>query len=413
MKILYINTVYGNGSTGKIVRQLGEAVEQAGGEFRVAYGRGERQRDRHVYYIGTNLGTSLHCGFSRMTDRAGFYSKNATKGLIKYIRGYQPDLIHLHNLHGYYLNLPILFDYLAKEYKGKIIWTFHDCWPYTGHCTYYSYAQCDRWKTQCSHCTQIHEYPKSIAIDNSLRNFLEKRAMIKSVEKKLTIVTVSNWLLNEVTESGINASQLMTIHNGIDTERFNIKDNTIRTQYGIGNKYMILCVSDGWNQRKGYEQILELSKLIDKNSVIVVIGLTKKQIKNLPSGVIGLERTWDQEELIKFYNAADVLFNPSKEETFGLVTAEAMACGTPAVVYNVTACPEIVGGDNCGYIIKDSPYAKNVVAKNLKHLFVTKRSVTNACRQRTVNMFTEKGMQQKYLKLYRELLYEQNGGITQ
>ena len=165
MKILFINTVCGKGSTGRIASQIGAAAEQAGGSYMVAYGRGVDGDPEHSYRIGGKWHTYVHAFLSRITDRAGFYSKAATKQLVKFIRAYHPDAIHLHNLHGYYLNIEILFDYLKNEYKGKVVWTLHDCWAFTGHCVHYTCAGCDRWKTGCHHCPEKGEYPASVLAD--------------------------------------------------------------------------------------------------------------------------------------------------------------------------------------------------------------------------------------------------------
>lgn len=404
MRVLFINTVFGKGSTGRIIKELGEAIEETGGEYKVAYGRGEVTDQEHTYFIGSKADRYIHAGLSRITDRAGFFSKGCTNELIEFIREYSPDIIHLHNLHGYYINLPVLFKYLSAEFKGKVVWTLHDCWAFTGHCTYYSFAKCDAWKNECKNCPQKNEYPTSILVDSSKKNQTEKLMLINAIKEKLTVVTVSEWLRGEVEKSQIQCSDLLCIHNGIDVDRFRPVQSSIRTKYNIGNKYMFLCVSDGWDTRKGIETVIELSKNIDDNSCIVMIGLEKTQLKELPDNIIGMERTWNQDELVEFYSTADVLFNPSKEETFGLVTAEAMACGTPAIVFNVTACPEIVGNNKCGYVIKESPYDKNAIEKNLSNCYLDKQKYSDFCRERVVEEFSKENMKNGYLTLYTNLV---------
>lgn len=350
MKVLFINTCYLTGSTGRIVADLGTMLEDNGHEFKVAYGRGDNSADPHCYRIGNDVDMYIHAGLSRITDRAGFYSKAATKKLVEYIKGYNPDIIHLHNLHGYYLNIEILFKYLAEEFKGRIIWTLHDCWAFTGHCVHFTYAGCDKWKTGCNHCPQKDEYPSSIICDRSEKNYCEKKKLFTSVDN-LEIVTVSNWLKNTVDSSFLSEKKVTCIYNGIDTERFRPVPNKVKEELGITGKKMILLVSDGWIEQKGYSTVLEVAKAAPSDWRFVMVGLTKKQITELPENIIGFERIWNQDKLIKFYSAADVFFNPSLEETFGLVTAEAMACGTPAVVINSTACPELIIHDRCGHII--------------------------------------------------------------
>lgn len=404
MKVLFINTVFGKGSTGKIVKQLGDAIEATGGEYMVAYGRGDVIDQAHSYFVGSKLDRYIHAGISRITDRAGFYSKKSTKELVCFIKKYNPDIIHLHNLHGYYINLPILFGYLKDEYRGKVVWTFHDCWPYTGHCTYYQYAGCSAWQTQCDNCPQKKEYPQSLLADSSKRSFIEKRKLIKSISNKLTVVTVSDWLKNEVIKSNLNIYSVMTIHNGVDTGLFSPTETSVREKYSIGERYFFLCVSDGWDLRKGVDKVIELSKCIDDKASIVVIGMDKKQINRFPKNIICLERTWNQKELIEFYSAADVLFNPSNEETFGLVTAEAMACGTPVIVFNTTASPEIVGNETCGLIIEDNANEPNVIKNNYKRMLIEKKQKSENCRNRIIQHFSEEQMKKEYLELYYSLI---------
>lgn len=360
MRVLFINTVYGRGSTGRIVADLGKMLEENGHEFKVAYGRGDNSSDPHCYRIGNDVDMYIHAGLSRITDRAGFYSKAATKKLVEYIKGYNPDIIHLHNLHGYYLNIEILFKFLAEEYTGRVIWTLHDCWAFTGHCVHFTYAGCDKWKTGCSHCPQKGEYPSSILCDKSEENYTEKRKMFTSVDN-LEIITVSNWLKSIVESSFLSEKIVTCIYNGIDTERFRPVPNKVKEELGITGKKMILLVSDGWIEQKGYSTVLEVAKAAPCDWRFVMVGLTKKQITELPENIIGFERIWNQDKLIEFYSAADVFFNPSLEETFGLVTAEAMACGTPAIVMNSTACPELIVNESCGQILELNTHVEDYI----------------------------------------------------
>lgn len=350
MRVLFINTVYGRGSTGRIVADLGKMLEENGHEFKAAYGRGDNSNDPHCYRIGNNLDMYIHAGLSRITDRAGFYSKRATRKLVEFIRGYEPDIIHLHNVHGYYLNIEILFKFLADEYKGRVIWTLHDCWAFTGHCVHFTYAGCDKWKTECGNCPQKNEYPASALCDKSAKNYNDKKSMFTAV-KNLEIVTVSNWLKNTVETSFLKNTKVTCIYNGVDTDKFKSVPNMVKEELGITGKTMILLVSDGWIEQKGYSTVLEVAKVAPSDWRFVMVGLTKKQIAELPDNIIGFERIWNQDKLIEFYSAADVFFNPSLEETFGLVTAEAIACGTPAVVMNSTACPELIVDDASGAIL--------------------------------------------------------------
>lgn len=349
MKVLFINTVCGKGSTGRIVKEIGQAVEAQGGSYMVAYGRGPQTDAAHCCKIGGKLHIYAHALLSRVTDKTGFYSRLATKKLVNFIREYAPDVIHLHNLHGYYLNVEILFHYLKTEYTGKVVWTLHDCWAFTGHCVHYTCAGCDKWKTGCHTCPEKGRYPSSMLADRSKKNYLDKKRIFTGVSN-MTIVTVSQWLKEQVQQSFLGVYPVERIYNGIDYARFRPLESNIREEMGLTNNKMILSVSDGWEDRKGFGRLLDVARHAPADWRFVIVGLSKDQISSLPENCIGMERTWNQEELIRLYTAADVFYNPSVEETFGLVTAEAIACGTPAVVINSTACPEPLMG--CGIVLQ-------------------------------------------------------------
>lgn len=361
MKVLFINTVYGRGSTGRIVKELGEALEAQGDSYMVAYGRGKRLDDPHCYYIGGKLTAAFHAGLSRLTDRAGFYSTAATRKLLRFIRQYQPDVIHLHNLHGYYINISVLFRYLKEEFKGKVIWTLHDCWSMTGHCAHFTYIGCEKWKTECSQCPQKKHYPGSYLLDCACKNYRQKSSLFTEIDH-LTVVTVSQWLKSIAEQSFLKKHPIRCIYNGIDQTKFRPKSNRVKQELGIGNKKMILLISNGWNARKGLDKVLAVAQAAPKDWQFVMIGLQPDQIKKLPSNITGIERVWDQEKLIEYYSAADVFFHPSVEETFGLVTAEAISCGTPAVVYDSTACPELIWDERCGRVLDLCATEEEVIA---------------------------------------------------
>lgn len=347
MKVFMINTVCGTGSTGRICTALADSVTALDHEAKIAYRGSYAPPEEYQKYgvpVGSNAGVYCHALFSRLTDRAGFFSKRATRKLVDYIRQYQPDVIHLHNLHGYYINLEILFDYLKTEFKGRVVWTLHDCWAFTGHCTYYTCAGCDKWKTGCHHCPEKGRYPASRLLDSSQKNYKDKKRILTGVPN-LTVVTVSQWLKQQVEQSFLGGYPVKCVYNGIDYSIFRPLQSDVRTRLGLENKKMILAVSDGWGVRKGLHRLLSAAASAPEDWHFVIVGMNREQIESLPRNCTGMERTWNQEELVKLYTAADVFYNPSMEETFGLVTAEAIACGTPAVVMNSTACPEPL----CGY----------------------------------------------------------------
>lgn len=393
MKVLFINTVFGRGSTGRIITELGNSVEGIGGEYKVAYGRG-CSSDIHSVKIGSKRDVIFHAAVSRITDRAGFYSSFATLKLIEYIKSYQPDIIHLHNLHGYYLNIQKLFNFLKNEFKGKIIWTFHDCWAFTGHCSHYTSVRCIKWQTGCYACPQKKKYPTSWFVDSSKKNYLDKKNLFTGL-KNMSIVTVSDWLKNETKQSFFNEYEIKRIYNGVDYKKFRPINSDKRKQNCFYNKRIILSVSDGWSESKGLNRILDVAEVAPADWVFLVVGLNGEQIKKLPSNIIGMERTGDQQELIELYSLADVFFNPSIEETFGLVTAEAMACGTPAVVLDSTACPELIRNSTCGSVIPVNSNAKFTV-KTLKAV------MNNSCPPVDLDIFDLNRFCQNYLDLYRQ-----------
>lgn len=360
MKILFINTVYGRGSTGRIVKELGEAVEKNGGEYKVIYGRG-KTNDSHAIRFTNEFEILIHVLKARIFDRAGFYSTYSTKRMIKYIKKYNPDIIHLHNLHGYYLNVEILFNYLKTEYKGKVVWTLHDCWAFTGHCVHYTQVGCSKWIDGCNECCQKKVYPKSSFFDRSKRNYKEKKELFTGIDK-MTIVTVSKWLGSQVSRSFLKDYSIKTIYNGVDYNKFHYVKNDVKKELGIDAKKMILLVSDGWNEQKGYYKVIEIAKQAPKEWQFVMIGVSSKEIAELPHNITGIERVWNQEKLNEFYSATDVFYNPSIEETFGLVTAEAMACGTPVVVMNSTASPEMVTSSDLGSVLEVDASIEEVIS---------------------------------------------------
>lgn len=400
MKVLFINSVYGRGSTGRIVSELGDIVEQSGGEYKVAYGRGAKISDEHCYYIGNKLNVYIHALLSRITDRAGFYSKRATKKLIRFIREYNPDIIHLHNLHGYYLNIEILFKYLKEEFRGKVFWTLHDCWAYTGHCVYSDYIGCEKWKTKCFACPKKREYPSSFVFDNCKKNYKQKKALFTLLDN-LMVVTVSDWLKGEVEQSFMSKYDVVRIYNGIDRNVFRPVQSDLKERLGIADKFMMLGVSDTWSKRKGLSYFMKLSQELKEDEILVMIGFKKQEIDALPKNIIALERTDSVQKLVEFYSAADVVLNPSFEETFGLVTAEALSCGTPVIVSNATASPELVD-ETCGRIVEKNDY------EGFKHAIAwlkENRLSPEACVKRT-ELFDKEKNYQLYIDLYKKVVGE-------
>lgn len=336
-----INVVCGIRSTGRICTDLAEQLEKQGHTVKIAYGRGDvpNQYEKYAHRIGNSIDVNLHAFRARLFDSAGLGSRYATEQFIKWVREYDPDEIHLHNLHGYYINIEILFRYL-RTFRKKIIWTLHDCWAFTGHCSHFSYVGCEQWKTGCRKCIQKSEYPSSIIVDACGRNQKKKQELFCGI-KNLEIQVPSKWLCNLVKQSFLKEYKVTVVPNKINVTKFRPVKSDIRSKWEADNKKVILGAATAWNKRKGLYDFYKLAELIDPHFMIVLIGLSKKQLKRLPPNINGFPVTDDVEEMVKAYSAADVFLNFSREETFGLTTLEAIKCGTTAVVYKGTACEEV------------------------------------------------------------------------
>ena len=346
MKILQINSVCGIRSTGRICTDLAEVLEQNGHECKIAYGREtipEIYRTSTVK-IGSDIDIKIHALQSHIFDNAGFCSRTATNKFIEWVKNYNPDVIHLHNIHGYYINIEILFNYLAEANK-PVIWTLHDCWAFTGHCAYYSYIKCDKWKKGCMNCPQKKRYPSSLVFDFSKKNWERKKNLFTSV-KKMTLVTPSRWLANQVEQSFLSNYPIKVIPNGIDLNVFKPTPSNFRKAHNLEGKKIILGVASAWGPRKGLDDFVKLSKILDDNYKIILVGLTEKQKKELPKNILGITRTNNVRELIEIYTAAYVLFNPTYEDNYPTVNLEAQACGTPVVTYRTGGSIESVPCQN-------------------------------------------------------------------
>ena len=400
MKVLQIN-IFGNLSTGRIAVDIYRTLKESGHEGKVAFARNTIADDVPYIRIGNQLDVYVDGIMTRLTDRAGFFSAKPTKKLIQEIKAYEPDIIHLHNLHGYYIHVGELFEFL-KEYNKHVVWTLHDCWSYTGHCCYYSMAKCDRWKTGCHNCPQKRAYPGSLLLDNSRGNYKIKKELFTSLDK-LHLVTVSDWLQGEVKKSFLKELPCTTIYNGIDLNVFKPTKSNIRKQYQIGDRYIVLGVASTWDVRKRLKDFISLSAMLGDEYKVVVVGVNDKEKKQLPSNMIGISRTDSVQELAGIYTQADVFFNASVEETFGLPTVEALACETPVVVYDATAVPEVVD-DSVGYVVREGDL--RAVKEKIKEI-VKKRAIDKkACRKKAA-VYEKNAQYRNYIRLY-ESLYQKD-----
>ena len=333
MKVLMINSVCGIRSTGRICSDIAELLKKNGHECKIAYGREivPRKYQKDAIRIGNKFSVKLDALKTRLLDNAGFNSKRATKKFIEWIKEYNPDVIHLHNLHGYYINIDILFSYL-KTCGKKVVWTLHDCWPLTGHCAYFDSVHCEQWKNGCERCTRKGEYPKSILLNRAKRNYQKKKGLFADIPN-MVIVTPSQWLADLVKKSLLKRSEVRVIPNGVSLEHFQVTESDLREKYGLQEKTILLGVASTWAKHKGFHDFIALAGMLESNYQIVLIGVTKKQITELPPQIIAIERTNNVKELAQWYSTADVFINPTYEDNYPTVNLEAQACGIPVVTY--------------------------------------------------------------------------------
>ena len=342
MNVLFINEVCGTGSTGKITCKLAEQYEHEGHTVRVAFGRHpyvpEKYR-RFAVRIGSSFDVYVHALMSRLTDRHGFYSRRATRRFLQWADEFNPSLLWLHNLHGYFINVEQLFTWIKSRPSMRVLWTLHDCWSFTGHCAYFTMAGCEKWRTMCEHCPQKRAYPASF-VDGSSRNYLAKRRLFTGV-KDLTLITPSKWLAELTRNSFLKDYPVEVRYNTIDTTIFQPTPSDFRQRFGLEGKIIVLGVASIWEKRKGLDDFVRLSEILDpQRFAIVLVGVTQKQTAALPKSITAITRTNNQRELAEIYTASDVLFTPSYEENYPTVNLEAEACGTPVITYDAGGSPE-------------------------------------------------------------------------
>lgn len=343
MKLLEINVVCGVKSTGRIATEIAKEYENKGYEVKIAYGRDSvpKEFQKYAVRIGSKASVYYHAFISRFFDNAGFVSRIATKKFLKWADDYNPDVLWLHNLHGYYINIEMLFNWIKTRPNMEVRWTLHDCWAFTGHCTHFTMAGCNKWQEECFSCPKKCDYPKSMMFDRSRKNYQKKKNLFTGVSN-LTIYTPSEWLKEKVKKSFLKGYEVKVLPNTIDKNLFQYTKSDFRIRYNIAaDKKLIISVASSWTKSKGLDDLIELSKMLDAEKyVVMAIGLSDKQLKSLPNTMIGVGIT-GVKELVEAYSAADLIVSTSKEETFGLTILEAAACGTRSIVYKDTACEEV------------------------------------------------------------------------
>ena len=391
MKVVQINMTP-NGSTGKIMRQITSTARAAGIEaysftteiFSVKK-KAPRVDEENLHYFGSFFENMLHNYLGKLLGLNGYFSYFGTLGLIRELKKISPDIVHLHNLHNFCINLPLLFRYLKKN-NIKVVWTLHDCWAFTGHCPHFDMCGCDKWKSGCFKCGQLRGYPKSY-LNTSKTMYNAKRKMFTSLEN-LTLVTPSEWLAGLVRESFLKDLPIKVINNGIDLSVFKPTPSDFRKKFGLEDKKLVLAVSFGWGKRKGLDALLELARRLPENYTLCLVGTNEELDKTLPGNIISIHRTNNQKELAEIYSAADVFVTPTREDNFPTVNLEALACGTPVVTFRTGGSPEcidltcgsVVGKDDIDAmekeiirICEEVPYSKEACLKRSERFSMQER----------------------------------------
>ena len=395
-----------NTSTGRIMQEIGELAMQHGWESYIAYSYGRdgiKPCKSHLVPVGNRWSVVWHGIVTRLFDRHGLSSDEATRRFIRQIEELNPDIIHIHNIHGYFLNYKILFEFLSR-YGKPVIWTVHDCWLYTGHCYYYSYIGCNKWQIGCRHCPQKKEFPTSWLLDRSERNFLDKKAAFTSMPKeRLTIVPVSEWIRGEMEHSFLKGYDMRVIHNGINLEVFNIYGTEeVKNKYELGGKHILLGVASIWSREKGLDDFIELSAMLNEDETLVLVGVDAVIQKRLPQNIVGIRRTENIRQLAELYSAADVFVNLTWQDNYPTVNLEAIACGTPVVTYRTGGSIEAVT-EHTGFVVEQGD-VKGILEAVRKIEKEGKTSYQQPCRDYALAHFNKEERYADYLRLYDELI---------
>lgn len=399
-RILYINGAINFGASGRIVEQTGLLAQKHGYEVMVAHSaRNENPSQLPHFAMTTKTQEMIHAAGAKFLDLHGLLSTKQTKKLVERIKEYQPDIIHLHNIHGYFCNFKVLFEYLDSV-DTPVVWTMHDCWPFTGRCFHFVGADCYKWKTGCYDCKAEAGYTVSKYCDYSKSLYELKKKLFSSV-KNMTMVPVSDWQAAFLKDSFLKNCNIHTIHNGVDLEKFKPMDGKrFRDKHRLDGKFVILGVASPWNTRKGLFDFCKLRSILSNDFAIILVGLKPKQIEKLPEGIIGISRTESQQELAEYYSMADAFVNLTYLDTFPTVNLEALACGTPVVTYRTGGSPEAVD-EKTGVVVElgDLKGLKDALCKMMQYPL---SSVD--CRNRAVELFDKDKCFEEYIELYKSQL---------
>lgn len=408
-KIVQINPVLRtNTSTGRIMQEIGALAEKNGWKNYCAYSRGRdgmMNCTTETIPVGNRISTALHGLATRLADRHGLASTRATRRFVEQLRDIDPDIVHIHNIHGYFLDYRVLFDYLSHS-RAKVIWTVHDCWLFTGHCYYYSYVGCNRWQEECHDCPQRGAFPRSIFVDRSRRNFIDKRRAFTSLPvDRMTIIPVSEWMKDELSSSFLKDYPMQVIHNGIDTDVFSPRRNTsVRKALGISDdKKIILGLASIWSREKGLDDFIAMSRLLADDEVIVLVGVDSDTARRLPASIHSIERTSDVGQLAELYSEATAFVNPTWQDNYPTVNLEAISCGTPVVTYRTGGSVESIDGTTGGAIVEQGD-VQGLLSAVRQIASAGRYAFSDACRRFALDNFRKEERYDNYLELYDELI---------
>lgn len=395
-RVVAINT-YSFGSTGKVMQGIASKATEHGYNVNMFVAEGAKATNPNapVSEINTHLGNRWATVLSKITGFDGCFAAFSTMKMLRKIDKISPDIVHLHNLHHAYVNLPILFHYLKKR-NIPVVWTLHDCWSFTGHCPHFEYEKCDKWKTGCFDCPRYRQYPRSL-VDNSRFMWKWKKGWFTGIEN-MRLVTPSQWLANLVEESFLNDYVVDVIPNGVDLNVFKPTVSDFRNQYSIAEDHkIVLGVASVWNHHKGLDAFLELAKRLPDDYRVVLVGTNEETDKLLPNNVISIHKTENQTILAQIYSAADVFVNPTREDTFPTVNLEALACGTPVITYNTGGSPECID-DTCGIVVAQGDIG--IMESAIKKVCQEKAFESDGCRKKAEE-YSADDQFEKYIGIYK------------
>lgn len=403
MRIAEINMLH-CGSTGEIMKGIARIARSRGNEVWTFSPRYYQRRGKAVYppaeghtYFGKPFENMLHVRLSQMTGLHGCFSPLGTLQLLRSLDQIQPDIIHLHNLHNWTVNLPMLFHYIKSRNMG-VIWTLHDCWAFTGKCPHFTMTGCSKWETGCFDCPQVSGYPQSF-IDQTKLMWKLKKSWFTGINR-MTIVTPSQWLAGLVEQSFLKEYPVKVIHNGINLDVFRPTASDFRARYGIAqDKRVLLGVAFDWGARKGLDVFIELAKRLDSDYQIVLVGTDSSVDEQLPPEIISIHKTMNQTELAEIYTAADLFVNPTREENYPTVNMEALACGTPVLTFHTGGSPEIID-DTCGSVVVCNDM--DAFEREIRRI-CTEHSFTEVACLKKAKSFSVKDRYEEYVELYEQI----------